>query len=451
VTHPPARLARHGLVAVAVVAAALLLVTNGWLYAGVSARARELALAQGQVLGLALLAETRGPPQESDLADFVDAKEADGLMWVGFVTHEGELLAEAGARVPGGGMPEAGAHLLEVGERVRFFVEPPPPPPRGPRRPAIVLEFIPLAAADLRARSERALGVAAGGAALLVVAAALFSRQQRRAEAAERDVAEHRHLAGLGEMSAVLAHEIRNPLAGLKGHAQLLAELLPAGEPSRGRAERVVNEAIRLERLTDDLLAFARTGEIERADVDPSEPLRGALADLGGERVTVDVSGAPRSWSLDAPRMRRVLVNLLQNALQAAPGPVEAVVTREAEALVYLVRDHGPGVPAGEEQAIFEPFRTHRTRGTGLGLAVARRIVELHRGRIDASNHPDGGALFRISLPAVSWAGCSLPTTRRAYAPSSPTHSRSTGTRSSRSETVRRPSPPWAASPSTCW
>ncbi|MES2644343.1 MAG: ATP-binding protein [Myxococcota bacterium] len=396
-------MSRHGLVGVAVLAAALLLLTNGWLYAGVVARSQELALAQGQVFALALQAESRGPPDEASLQALVAAKGADGLRWAGLVERAGPLVAEAGTAHPGGPMPDEDTLLVEVGDRVRFLARPPPPPPGRPPRPALVLEYVPLGAADLHTRSARALGVAGIGAVLLVGAAALFSRQQRRAEAAEREIAHHRHLAGLGEMSAVLAHEIRNPLAALKGHAQLLTELLPAGDRSLARAERVVNEAIRLEQLTDDLLAFARTGALVRADVDPGEPLRGAVADLAADRIVLDMAGAPASWSLDAPRMRQVLANLLQNALQAAPeGRVEASVRQEADRLVYVVRDQGPGVPPGEEGAIFEPFHTHRTRGTGLGLAVARRIVELHRGRIDASTHPDGGALFRVSLPAAS-------------------------------------------------
>ncbi len=99
--------------------------------------------------------------------------------------------------------------------------------------------------------------------------------------------------------------------------------------------------------------------------------------------------------------MHEVIANLVRNALQASPPdvPVSVRVAVEAGALVYEVRDRGEGIPAGQEEAIFEPFQTTRVRGTGLGLAVARRVVELHGGVITAAQHPAGGAVFRVVLP----------------------------------------------------
>lgn len=108
---------------------------------------------------------------------------------------------------------------------------------------------------------------------------------------------------------------------------------------------------------------------------------------------------------MDAARMEQVLINLLANAVQASSegGAIDAEVAREGDQLVYRVRDRGEGLGAlseAELEALFEPFRTERVRGTGLGLAVARRIVEAHGGRITAANHPEGGALFTVRLPA---------------------------------------------------
>jgi two-component system sensor histidine kinase HydH len=198
-------------------------------------------------------------------------------------------------------------------------------------------------------------------------------------------------------MSAVLAHEIKNPLASLKGNAQLLASALPAGEKSRAKADRVVDEAVRLEKLTSDLLAFVRTGQLARAAVDPTAIARDAAGSIDGT-VEVDATGAPAMWSLDAARLREVLVNLIDNANAAGP-PVRVVVAALNGKLVYEISDKGPGVPAGDRDKIFEPFHTGKTRGTGLGLAIAKRMVELHRGSIAVDDAPGGGARFRIEIP----------------------------------------------------
>ena len=101
--------------------------------------------------------------------------------------------------------------------------------------------------------------------------------------------------------------------------------------------------------------------------------------------------------------MERVLTNLITNAVAASPegGEVEIdVATEGAETLVYTVRDRGEGLPAGAEEWIFEPFHTKRVQGTGLGLAVSKRIVDAHNGHISAGNHPQGGAVFRFWLPS---------------------------------------------------
>ena len=105
--------------------------------------------------------------------------------------------------------------------------------------------------------------------------------------------------------------------------------------------------------------------------------------------------------ALDPQRLGQALENILRNALLASDpdGRVEASVTQAQDTLTFTVRDHGPGLPAEVAERIFEPFVTTRTRGVGRGLAVARRAVALHKGRISARNHPEGGAVFELSLP----------------------------------------------------
>jgi two-component system sensor histidine kinase HydH len=224
----------------------------------------------------------------------------------------------------------------------------------------------------------------------------------RRRQVMEREADQARHLAALGEMSAVLAHEIRNPLASLKGHAQLLVEGLSASGQDKplAKAERVVQEALRLERITSDLLDFVRQGELDHAPTDLGALVRQAADEVvPADRLRVALPASALELSIDGPKIRQVVDNIVRNATQAADGPVEITLASEGKTAVLTVRDHGPGIAPGQEERIFEPFVTTRVRGTGLGLAIARRLAERHGGSLTASNHPEGGAVFRLSLP----------------------------------------------------
>ena len=281
-----------------------------------------------------------------------------------------------------------------------------PPPPAGmgpPPHQAFLIEFEPVLANRLRASVVGSVLAGIAASALLVSAVVVFWRMSVRAERLQLALERDRRLAGLGEMSAVLAHEIRNPLASLKGHAQLLLEMVPADSRYAEKAGRVVREAVRLESLCEDLLSLVRSSRVERVAVDPASLLREAAAAVDDGSFKIDSAGAPSQWPLDPVRMHQVLANLLRNALQASPNGTRphATVGQEDGALVFTVRDFGGGVPPGEEERIFEPFHTTRTRGTGLGLAVARRIAELHGGTISLRNHPAGGAEFRVVIPAA--------------------------------------------------
>jgi two-component system sensor histidine kinase HydH len=171
-------------------------------------------------------------------------------------------------------------------------------------------------------------------------------------------------------------------------------------EGEHRKAERIVTEAKRLEALIADLLEFARGGKLELTPTDPGALLKSALEEVGTDAFRLRTAEIP-PWPLDADHMRRALTNLLRNAAQASPAGKKSEVglTVRNNELAFTVRDFGPGIPAGDESRIFEPFYTTRTTGTGLGLAVARRIAELHDGRITASNHPAGGAVFEILIP----------------------------------------------------
>ena len=342
------------------------------------------------------LADLGGPPTADDLATILHDRASSGLRYLAVVDGRGAVIATAGTatvdatgvKPPRGERPVA---VTRIGDRVRIEM-------RATFRRAwgagmrgwwIVMELEPSEALALEHVASRTLWI--GGLAaltLLGVALALVRRELRR-HAEERAREHERRLASLGEMSAVLAHEIKNPLASLKGNAQLLASMLPEGEKPRGKADRVVDEARRLEQLVQDLLAFVRTGDLRREPIDVGELVRGAAGDA---EVTIEA----KAWSLDRERMRQVIANLVDNA-NAAGKPVRVRAREDAGKLVLEVADSGAGVPEADRDKIFEPFFTSKTRGTGLGLAIVRRIVELHGGTIAVRN--DGGAVFHIEIP----------------------------------------------------
>lgn len=378
--------------------------------------------------------ERQGRATSADLDSILRAQWSEGLRYVATSGVPGVIDAQAGAPATG---PERRVRerdardggrfmvLTEVGARIRARLEPRLATTRGPRagrdapgsdssraaaaeslairfRPmGITFEFEPVTARELASQGARSVALSAAVAGLLMLASILFWRMSQAQEEIERRLEHQRRLGVLGEMSAVLAHELRNPLASLKGHAQLLAERLTPETSEGKKAERIVREATRLESLTSNLLEFARSAPVNPAPTDPAALLRAAAAEVDGDRFALDVAEAPPSWRLDAAPMRGALTNVLRNAMQASPegSPVAVRLAEEAGRLAVTVRDRGAGIPPGQEEKIFEPFVTTRAAGTGLGLAVARRVVAMHGGTITAANDPRGGAVFRIEIP----------------------------------------------------
>jgi two-component system sensor histidine kinase HydH len=266
----------------------------------------------------------------------------------------------------------------------------------------LLIGFEPRISRQVDRAAAATLGAGALGFAAVVLlslrARSLLRARDAALERAQRDA----QLASLGNMSAVLAHEIRNPLASLKGHAQLLLEGLDASPQQHEQARHVVEASQRLELLTTSLLDLVRAANLERTAVSPAGLCRAVAQDVGKGRAQVEAQGAPQAWSLDALRFRQVLTNLVENALQAAPeGTVTVRVGQGPEGLVVEVRDRGPGVPLAERERIFEPFVTTKVKGTGLGLAIARRLIALHGGSLRVVGPEGPGATFRIEVPAA--------------------------------------------------
>ena len=399
-----------GFLAVVVALAGLLVGTSLSSYRGDRALTEALVAGEGERLFHRLRELPRpepaqaGPPRPEQLVAGQAALAAEGLLRVAVIGADGGLLAESGPAAAEGDALVTGVARLE-----RPLHPPRPPhPQRGAAPPAkdgpparLLLEYEPRLAMDLQHRARRDLIASLAVAAALLIAGWVSYRLRRRAQLAEEGLAERRHLAALGELSAVLAHEIRNPLASLKGHAQLLEEQL-ADDPRRhAKAHRVVDEAVRLERLTNSLLDFTRADRLATGVASPAEVARRAAELTDPARVVVDVAGAPERWSFDAMRIEQALVNLVRNALQASAPPAEVLlkVVDDGDGLRFTVADRGPGVPSEMRPRLFEPFVTGRAEGTGLGLAVVRRVVELHGGRVTIERRHGGGSVFVLWLP----------------------------------------------------
>lgn len=404
-------------VAVSVGTAAVLLASTWLSWTGVHAAAGTVARGDAEAVTRTMeriLDRTGRPPTEDELEDVRISFEDDGVVFLAILDERGVMTSGTPMRgleslpAPGDLDHEGrGWRVVSLlgparrGERRHPGKRPPPPPMERPRHgpPRLVVEMIPRTANALEERAMLTWVVGALAALLVVITSLAFRRAARDREEALAKSAERAHLSSLGEMSAVLAHEIRNPLASLKGHAQLLEESLEEGSKARAKAERVVHEAMRIEQLTTDLLAFVRSGSLSRRDVDPRVTAEEAIDASGlASRITFLAEKAPQRAHVDADRVRGAIENLLRNAGECAPqGTITLTLFREGDALIVEVRDEGPGIPQEELERIFAPFHTTRTQGTGLGLAVSRRIAEAHGGSLVARNM-EPGACFTMRL-----------------------------------------------------
>jgi signal transduction histidine kinase len=201
---------------------------------------------------------------------------------------------------------------------------------------------------------------------------------------------------------AGIAHEVRNPLGALDLFAGLLAEEL-AGQPEATHVARIRSELSALEKVVGEFLEYARSRPPVREPVD----LRTLLADvadlcepLAAERRVRVACAGEGSARADGEQLRRAVLNLTRNALEAAPeGSEVSLSARGGEAVVIEVRDRGPGLPAEARASLFRPFFTTKQKGTGLGLALAKKVADAHGGLLTLEDADGGGTVARLSVP----------------------------------------------------
>jgi signal transduction histidine kinase len=210
-------------------------------------------------------------------------------------------------------------------------------------------------------------------------------------------------LAQLGQLSAVVAHEVRNPLAGLRGSLQVI-ERRVAEPRDRSAIAAMIQRIDGLNDKLDDLLLYSRPKPPRRQAVDLKALLHDVAtsAHLSTRRTgaPISISGAVVQVFADPDMLRAALLNLAMNACQAAgSNAVEIGVSAEGGVCRIAVCDRGPGIAPAVRDRVFEPFFTTRVNGTGLGLAIVKRLIELQDGTVRLEDRPDGGTIAEVTIP----------------------------------------------------
>lgn len=209
-------------------------------------------------------------------------------------------------------------------------------------------------------------------------------------------------------MLAGIAHEVRNPLGGIELFGGLLKEDLEESDPRRKHVDKILKQIAVLSGVVNDFLDFARRRPVDIVPHDLAELLAEVVAlaekEAAAKSVALELScERPLAARIDKDGLHRAMLNLVKNAIQAVPegGKVAVRARRLEEGLEIAVADNGPGIPLEARENVFRPFFTTKQKGTGLGLALVKKAVDSHKGRIEIEDTEGGGATFRILLPGA--------------------------------------------------
>jgi len=214
-------------------------------------------------------------------------------------------------------------------------------------------------------------------------------------------------LALLGQLSAGISHEIRNPLASIQGAVEILGQAVPTEDPRSEFAQIARKEVARLEKLTSEILQFSRPAPPEKLKTDFGEVIEAAcrlVADQARrQRIELiqQIDQPVPVILVDPEQIKQVLINLLINAIQVQGDGGKIVVSGKTESGEWItsVQDNGPGIAAEKLDRVFDPFFTTKKEGTGLGLSISYQLVTNNGGRIWATSKPGEGACFCIGFP----------------------------------------------------
>ena len=236
-----------------------------------------------------------------------------------------------------------------------------------------------------------------------------FKKMISELEASQKNLERAAKLAVVGEMAAAMSHEVRTPLGILRSSANVLQREPQLSKEGHEVLGFIISETERLNNLVSSLIDAARPRLPAFTEVNLSALAIKCIAMLSAQAQTKNVQldcHADQDYLIkaDSEQMTQVLMNLLINAIQMLPnhGKVEVGITALQDTIQLTISDNGPGIPAGSQAQIFEPFFTQRAGGVGLGLAVVRQIVHAHQGEISYSPSQQGGAQFNITLPKLT-------------------------------------------------
>jgi PAS domain S-box-containing protein len=224
-------------------------------------------------------------------------------------------------------------------------------------------------------------------------------------KAAEAKLAEQSALARVGQLAAVVAHEVRNPLAGIKGAMQILMSRRAPGDGELTVMRDITNRIDALSELINDLMVFARPRPLSFQSVDlrvlVDEAITSVRRDPAAASLEIAVSGDPVPATVDLESVRSAVYNLVINAVQAlgGTGRLTVRVARHQDDAVVEIEDSGPGIPVALREQVLEPFFTTKSRGGGLGLPIARRTAERHGGSLSLLCPESGGTIATLILP----------------------------------------------------
>jgi signal transduction histidine kinase len=382
--------------------------------ASIASYRNTVRLADEALAGLALSlaasveASLNGTDGLADAGDAISRVLSDRVVAFGRVLDgDGVILyhtnpALTGRVVTDEGVP--GRRRLGTGETVLEFRY--PLPRSGSGNPARIDLFLRTVGADaVTGRALETVGAVLAMAALLWALGGISLWILMRKQAMEREMSRREHLALIGQMSAVLAHELRNAMTSIKGYGQYLNEKLDSDHPHKPPVETIVKESLRIERLVTDLLDYAKplNPSVEYIPLAPVLEQAALVAAGSGAAVVIRVQPGMAA-RCDGDRLRSVFENAIMNAGDAIEwaGEIDVNAFTSGHDAVIEVTDSGPGVDKENMDKLFLPFFTTKARGAGLGLAWSRKVVEAHGGKIVLENRHDAahGAVCRVILPA---------------------------------------------------